>query len=409
MKNYWISLLLLLAFSACLTVQSAAARGHKGEARTFYGADSITFYQTGEEKYESLIRDMQAARHHIHCEYFIFANDQIANRILNVLRQKAQMGVECRLVIDGYYDRQRGYHYDRKLKQLREQGVQVYIYEPYEFPFIHRVLRDHRKIVVIDGRIGYTGGFNVADYNAKGKPDVYGGYIDTHVRLEGSAVEGLQFLFCQHFEQAGGAGFDGDKYYPYTSTLSLGEGQYPVAVLERGRQCKAKKREMRHAVVQFIDSAKDSLHIISPYLLPIPSVRWALRRAIKRGVHVEVLFSEKGDTPMFDAGNLSYARHIRRHGAEIWLYDGAFQHSKVMMADGKACMVGSVNLDSRAMRWNEEVAVIIQDENSTQWLDSSFIADQQESRRLTKDIYRNLPFAKRIKGFFANYFLSWCL
>lgn len=374
-----------------------------------YDVDSIAIYQSGQAKYDALLNDMQQAQDHIHCEYFIFANDVIASRVLDVMKQKAKEGVKCRLLIDGYYDRQRGYNYASKLKTLREQGIEIYIYEPYTFPFLHRVLRDHRKIVVIDGRVGYTGGFNVADYNIKGKP-AYGGYVDTHVRLEGACVEGLQFLFSQHFEKAGGQGFDGDRYYPYTAEESLygGEGA-SVAIIERGRQCQVKKAEMRRATVKLIDSAKDSLHITSPYLLPIPSVRRALRRAIGRGVHVEVLFSEQGDTPILDAGNIYYAKLLQKRGAEIWLYEEAFQHSKVITSDGAVSMIGSVNLDSRAMRWNEEVAALVMDTTSTQWLDSSFVANQQSSHLLTPEYYKNLPFSRRIKGFFVNYLLSWCL
>lgn len=373
-----------------------------------YDVDSIQLYQSGKEKYESLLRDMLQARHHIHCEYFIFANDEIAHRLLDVMRQKAKEGVECRLVVDGYYDRQRHYNYKKRLSQLRQQGIQVYVYEPFQFPFVHRVPRDHRKIVVIDGKVGYTGGFNVADYNIKGKP-AYGGYIDTHVRLEGQAVEALQFLFSQHFEHAGGEGFDGALYYPYTGSGYVAEGTSGVSIIERGRQCRAKKKEARVAIRKFINSTKDSLHITSPYFLPTLGVRYAIHKALKRRVHVEVLFSEGGDTPIFDAGNLSYARHLQKQGAEVWLYEGAFQHSKIMMADGEKCMVGSINLDYRALRFNEEVGAIIYNPDATQWLDSAFVQNQRSSHKMTEGYYKNLPFSTRIKGFFANYFFSWGL
>ena len=419
-QNRWISFFLLV--SLCLLCPAGMwGRSNKKkpldlqayfdqQGITTYDADSIALYQSGAAKFEALLQDMRQAKHHIHCEYFIFAHDQIAKKLLDVMRLKAMEGVKCRLLVDGYYDRQRGYNYRYRLEKLRKEGIDIQVYEPYVFPFIHRVLRDHRKIVVIDGKVAYTGGFNVADYNIEGKPQVYGGYVDTHVRLEGPCVEGLQFLFGEHFEKAGGEGFDGGDYYPYTAEgYSLQTNRPDVVVLERGRQCKSKKAEMRHAVVKFIDAAQDSLHITSPYLLPPPSVKRALRRALRRGVKVEVLYSETGDTPIFDAGNVYYSRRLQRRGAEVWLYREAFQHSKVLMADGVRSMVGSVNLDSRALRWNEEVAVVMMDSVSTQWLDSAFIANQQNAQPLSRDYYRNLPFSKRIKGYFANYFLSWCL
>lgn len=389
------------------------------QAIPVYEADSICFFSDGEGKFRSLLADMRNARHHIHAEYFIFANDSIGDLMIDVMRQKARQGVECRLVIDGYYDVTRGYGYSTRLRELRADGIDVRIYEPYVFPYIHRVLRDHRKIVVIDGRIGYTGGFNVADYNIHGKPGIYGGYNDMHVRLEGSCVEGLQHLFSEHFEACASArgsarGFDGSAYYPYTAAVLEGSDVLPpdaesVCILERGRQNHRKKAEMRRAIVQMIDASRDSLHISSPYLLPTPAVRRALLRAIRRGVHVEILFSEQGDTPLFDYGNLHYCRSLQRRGAEVWLYQDAFQHSKVIMSDGSSCLVGSVNLDYRATRWNEEVAALILSHDATSWLDSAFVANQASSRRFDSQYYRNLPLATRIKGLFADYFLSWCL
>lgn len=389
--------------------------------------DPVRFYQSGAEKFAALLDDMQSARHHIHCEYFIFADDSIGHRMIDVMRQKAAEGVEVRLVIDGYYDVCRGYHYGKRLEQLRADGIDIRIYEPYVFPYVHRVLRDHRKIVVIDGRVGYTGGFNVADYNIQGKPGVYGGYVDTHVRVEGPAVDGLQSLFAGHFVKAGGRDFGhGADYYPHealtvtdstsaaTGTLTVKEktsaDSLPViTVVERGRQSWAKKAEMRRAVVRFIDRTTDSLHIQSPYLLPTYRIRRALRKAQERGVKVEVLYSETGDTPLFDAGNVHYSRKLQRRGARVWLYADAFQHSKVLTADGERCLVGSANLDYRAMRWNEEVALMMENQEAVQWLDSAFVVSKENARPMDGEYYQNLPFKYRLKGALADIFLSWCL
>ncbi len=371
--------------------------------------DAVRFYQSGTEKFAALLGDMLSARHHIHCEYFIFADDSIGHRMIEVMRQKAAEGVEVRLVIDGYYDVCRGYHYGKRLEQLRADGIDIRIYAPYVFPYVHRVLRDHRKIVVIDGRVGYTGGFNVADYNIQGKPGVYGGYVDTHVRVEGTAVDGLQRLFAEHFVKAGGRDFGhGADYYPHEA-LTATDSTLAITVVERGRQSWTKKAEMRRAVVRFIDRATDSLHIQSPYLLPTYRIRRALRKAQERGVKVEVLYSETGDTPLFDAGNVHYSRKLQRRGARVWLYADAFQHSKVLTADGERCLVGSANLDYRAMRWNEEVALVMDNREAVQWLDSAFVASKENARPMDGKYYRNLPFKHRLKGALADIFLSWCL
>lgn len=420
-----LTLFLILSLSSVLRASDSdlLMQYLRDQAIPVYEADSVSFYTTGREKFASLLADMRQARHHIHAEYFIFANDSIGSLFIDVMRQKAREGVECRLVVDGYYDVKRGYDYSSRLGQLRAEGIDIRIYEPYVFPYAHRVLRDHRKIVVIDGRIGYTGGFNVADYNINGKPGVYGDYRDMHVRLEGSCVEGLQHLFSEHFEacapsssslsSSSSKGFDGAVYYPYTAALTDGAARLntpeQVCILERGRQNRIKKAEMRRALVQVIDAATDSLYISSPYLLPTPAVRRALRRALKRGVQVDILFSEQGDTPLFDVGNVHFARTLQRRGAGVWLYADAFQHSKVITADGSYCLVGSVNMDYRATRWNEEVAALIFSPVASVWLDSAFVSNKAQSHQLNDEYYRNLPFAKRIKGAFADYFLSWCL
>jgi len=371
-------------------------------AQTPAGVERVDFYQSGEKKFEALLADMQQARNFINVEYFIFANDQIADRLLTVMRRKAREGVKVRLIIDGYYDVDREYNYSKRLGMLRGDGIEVYIYNPFDFPYINHVLRDHRKIVVIDGRIGYTGGFNVADYNIHGKPGIYGSYVDTHVRLEGAVVSQLNNLFFEHFNRLSDE--DNAAVEVVAGTGKAGR----AAIVARGKY-DGRKKEMRKAVISFIDNANHDLYIQSPYLLPTPGVRRALRRAIQRGVKVHVMFSKKGDTPSFDLGNISYARKLQRKGAEVWLYQDAFLHSKVLTADGESCMVGSMNLDYRALRWNEEVGAVLYGSEPANWLDSAFVAAKENCVRMNDDYYSNLSRKTRISGHLIEYLLSWCL
>lgn len=362
-------------------------------------SNRVDFYQRGADKFEALLSDMQQAKEYLHVEYFIFANDQIGDRMLVMMRKKAREGVKVRLIIDGYYDVNRHYDYSKRLGMLRGDGIDVHIYNPYVFPYANHVLRDHRKIVVIDGRVGYTGGFNVADYNIHGKPGVYGSYVDTHVRLEGPAVVQLNDLFLEHFNRV-----SGEDIALSSDTLTDSN----VQIVARGRKDN-KKQQMRKAVISFIDGAKHDLYLQSPYLLPTPGVRRALRRALGRGVKVHVMFSEKGDTPSFDLGNVAYARTLQRRGAEVWLYRDGFLHSKVLTSDGTDCMVGSMNLDYRALRWNEEVGAVISDNAAAAWLDSTFVSAQEHCTRMDDLYYSNLPRKRRISGYLIDYFLSWCL
>lgn len=378
------------------------------QAEQIQPIEQVQFYQNGNDKFEALIADMQQARHHIHVEYFIFANDDIADRLLQVMRRKVRQGVKVRLIIDGYYDVKRDYNYRYHLGMLQADGIDVHLYNPYVAPYINHNLRDHRKIVVIDGRVGYTGGFNVADYNIQGKPGVYGSYVDTHVRMEGAAVEQLQSAFADHFVHVGGDPFEGEAYYPFTMGEERAGGDIRASVVERSRH-NGNRRTLRKSVVSMIDEAHHNLYIQSPYLLPTPGIRRALRRALRRGVDVNIMFSERGDTRMFDFANATYARKLQRRGAHVWLYEEGFLHSKVLTADGYSGMVGSMNLDYRAMRWNEEIAVRIFDTRFVRDLNVSFEKQKEHSKVFDEQYYKNLPIEYRISGHFIDYFLGWCL
>lgn len=377
------------------------------QAQTQVPVEQVDFYQNGSDKFEALLADMQKAKHHLHVEYFIFANDAIADRMLQVMRRKVREGVKVRLIIDSYYDVKREYNYRYRIGMMQADGIDVYLYDPYKFPYINHNMRDHRKIVIIDGKVGYTGGFNVADYNIKGKPGEYGGYVDTHVRLEGAVVEQLQALFNSHFEHVGGSPFGGENYFPYTYGLEC-DGNYEAAVIARGRH-DGKRRELRKAIVRFINNAQHDITIQSPYILPTPGVRRALRKALRRGVKVSVMFSEKGDLETLDLGNISYARQLQRRGAEVWLYQDAFLHSKVLTADGNTCMVGSMNLDYRALRLNEEVGVIVYGEKPTRQLNESFEKAKSNCIPMDDEYLKKLRLTRRISGRMIDYFFSWGL
>lgn len=368
----------------------------------------FTFFQSGSEKFEALLADMRAAQHSIHAEYFIFANDSIGSEVLSVMVQKAAQGVEAQLLIDGYYDRKRGYNYASRLDSLRALGLDVRLYDPYRFPYFNHALRDHRKIVVIDDSIAYTGGFNVADYNIQGKPGIYGAYIDTHVRLVGEGVAQLQQVFAQHFNALAHSPSSTSRRVPEVPAASPEPG-VGVQALVRSHASRAAQRQMRDSIAALINAAHDSLLITSPYFLPPLGIRKALKRALQRGVKVSVMFSNTGDTPLLDHANKHYALKLVRQGAQVWLYQDGFLHSKVLTADGEVALVGSANLDCRALRFNEEVAVLIRHPEAAAWLDSAYLQHQTASVQLTPATYRKMSARRRILGFIADNLLYWGL
>lgn len=378
-----------------------------------YAFDRINVYTNGTDKFNSLFADIRQAKTSIDVEYFIFANDSIGQCTIGHLLDAARRGVKVRLVIDGYKDHERGYGYDGpRLDSLRQQGIDVQIFDPWRRPYLCHVLRDHRKIVVIDQKIGYIGGLNVADYYINGDPEVYGGWRDTHIRITGEAVEGL----IRYFDNAWNISVHGTDYERQLRATAVNvavpdsdlcvTGSKKVVYFERSRVSKQKKSETRNAIIAAFNTAQDTLRIVSPYFLPTHTVRKALVNAIDRGVKVQILFSREGDNALLSAGNQHFSKRLLRHGAEVFLYRGAFHHSKIMMVDGSHSMVGSANLNSRSLKWDYEASCFVFDPEVTAELNAIFEQDCTNSDIMTIDDYRQKPLGKRLLGWLANRILT---
>jgi cardiolipin synthase len=380
-----------------------------------YSAGRVEVFPDGPSKFADLLHVIDAARHHIHVEYFIFADDSIAHVVMDHLRQRAAAGVEVRLVVDDFKSVSRHYGFTAsRLAELRAQGIDIHMYSPFRFPYVNHIARDHRKIVVVDGRVGYVGGLNVSDYYLRGNAESYGEWRDTHVRIAGPAVETLQRYFAQSFTASGGTEFDGVDYYPYTlsadtvdlSYLRLPPGDMPTRGLTFVERSREQKAQMRRAFIAAFNSARERLLIVSPYFLPTTDVRRALLRALDRGVDVRILLSYESDEPLLVSGNLNFARRLMRHGAHIYLYRGAFHHSKILMVDDSYSMVGSANLNSRSLRWDYEASCFIFSPEVTGRLTEIFNNDLQQSDLMTDSLYRTFPRMSRLKGAVVNHLLT---
>jgi cardiolipin synthase len=378
-------------------------------------AGRVEVFPDGTSKFDDLLHVIDRARHHIHVEYFIFADDSIAHVMLDHLRRKAAEGVEVRLVIDDYKAVARHYGFTAKRRaQLRAEGIDVRMFSPFRFPYVNHIARDHRKIVVVDGRVGYIGGLNVSDYYIRGDEESYGAWRDTHVRIAGPAVETLQRYFLQTFIASGGTAYDGADYYPYTLTdndvaldyLQLPAGDLPTSGITFVERSKAHKAQMRQSFVAAFNSAREKLLIVSPYFLPTTSVRRALIRAIDRGVDVRILLSYDSDEPLLINANFNFARRLMKHGARVYLYRGGFHHSKILMVDDSYSMVGSANLNSRSLRWDYEASCFIYSPEVTARLTEIFERDLESSDLMTDSIYHSFSRASRLKGSLVNHLLT---
>lgn len=387
------------------------------EGVSFSHDNSVTLLTSGREKFQDMFAAIRQARKSIHLEYFNFRNDSIANALFDLLAQKVTEGVEVRALFDGFGNDSNNRPLRKKhVEYQRSRGIQLYEFDPIRFPWINHVFhRDHRKIVVIDGRIAYTGGMNVADYYIKGT-EVVGEWHDMHCRIEGEEVNTLQRIFLRMWNRVTGENVSGDQYFRQEWDKSAFTRLKPDTTSTAGRKmvCIANRephrtpKVMRRFYVGAINSAKDSIKLLNPYLTLTHSVKKAIKRALKRGVKFEVMLAEKSDIPLTPDCAFYNLHWMMKKGAEVWIFQGGFHHTKVIMVDGKFCTVGSTNLDARSLRWDYEENAIIIDKPTTHELSTLFDRDKQRSFRLTRANWKTWKSrGQRFKCWFAHLFATW--
>ena len=371
----------------------------------------VTLLMSGQQKFDDMFKAIRQARHSIHLEYFNFRNDSIASLLFDILREKRKEGVEVRALFDGFGNDSNNQPLLKKhIRSLRADSIDIREFDPIQFPWVNHIWpRDHRKIVVIDGKIAYTGGMNVADYYIKGTEQV-GEWRDMHCRIEGGAVNELQLIFARIWQQTTGEDIWRPEYFrayqpndflhlkPDTTQTA---GHKLVGIVNR--EPHTTNKVMRQFYVGAIHAAQDSIRIINPYLTLIPSVNRALRQALLRGVKVDIMVSAKSDIPLTPDCVFYNAHKLMKRGAKVWLYQPGFHHSKIMMVDGLFCTVGSTNLDARSLRFDYEENAVIIDRCTTKELDDMFNRDITNSVLLTPEVWDEFrtPWQK-FRGWFAH-------
>ena len=381
----------------------------------FSNNNSVTLLTTGQEKFDDLFKAIDQAHSSIHLEYFNFRNDSINNELITRLAKKAKEGIEVRAIFDGFGNASNNRPMrKRHLKEIRKKGIEIYEFKPMAFPWIQDIFnRDHRKIVVIDGKIGYTGGMNVADYYIKGTKAV-GEWHDMHCRIEGDAVNTLQKIFLQMWNKVSGQNVHGAKYYRGISNANYIKGLKADTCKSAGHQMVGIINREPHVskdIIRFfyekaINDAKDSIKIINPYFTLSPKLRTALKNAAKRGVKVEIMLSVKSDIPLTPDCSYYNAHKLMKDGCTIWLFEPGFHHTKIILVDGKFCTIGSANLNSRSLRWDREVNAVVIDKGITKELDTIFENQKKKCFKLTEEKWNKwrTPWQK-LKGK-LGYFLS---
>ncbi len=401
--------------------------------------NQLKLLKSGKAKFADLFEGVRRAKHHIHLEYFNFRNDSIAGALFELLGQKAAEGVEVRALFDDFGNMSNNQPLKKKhLKAIREMGIDIHKFDPIRFPYVNHVLkRDHRKIVVIDGREAYTGGMNVADYYLNGLPEI-GCWRDMHMRVEGPAVDDLQRIFIGMWKKVTKEQIAGDDYFYSEEKALLNEPDLNVDVHHEvsdslpllqvvqaeldsvhpgigpmhkdvelaitDRKPGVTPKLIRRAYAESINHADNKIQLINPYFVPTHSIKKALKRAIKRGVDLEIMISSQSDIPFTPDATIYFAYKLVKRGAKVFMYDEGFHHSKIMMVDNTFCTLGSANLNSRSLRYDYEVNAFIFDKGVTQELIDMFEEDKNASTELTREYWKNRTHWKRFLGWFANLF-----
>ncbi len=415
LRTLLITLVACLSFVAEVSAQtsdSLIVSQLQREGIRFSRDNSVTLLMNGQEKFDDMFCAIRQARSSVHLEYFNFRNDSIASLLFDLLAQKVKDGVEVRALFDGFgNDSNNQPLRKRHLKDIRSKGIEIYEFDPVRFPWINHVFhRDHRKIVVIDGQIAYTGGMNVADYYIKGTPQV-GEWRDMHCRIEGSEVNTLQKIFLKIWNKTAKQNVGGDKYFRGECGGDGFEGLKPDTCATAGRKMvgiinrepHTSNKIIRTFYINAINNAKDSIKLVNPYLTLTTKVKKALKRAAKRGIKLEIMVSARSDIPLTPDCVFYNVHKLMKRGADVYIYKPGFHHTKIIMVDGRFCTVGSANLNSRSLRFDYEENAVIIDPCTTAELSRMFDSDKARSFKLTPANWKKFrtPW-QRFVGWFSH-------
>lgn len=379
---------------------------------TFSNDNQVTLLMNGQEKFDDLFKAIDQARKSIHMEYFNFRNDSINRLLISHLAPKVKEGVEVRLLFDGFGNISNNQPMRRSdLDSIRAKGIEIYEFNPVRFPFINDIWsRDHRKIVVIDGLIAYTGGMNVADYYINGTPQV-GEWHDMHCRIQGTEVNTLQAIFLRMWNKVTKQNIHGPQYFRGLGLDDYFMGLKPDTCCTAGhkkvgiinREPHTSNKIIRDFYTNAINLAKDSIKLINPYFTLNHGVKKALRKAVKRGVKVEIMLSIRSDIPLTPDCGFYNAHKLMKRGCTVWMYKPGFHHTKVIMVDGRFCTVGSANLNARSLSWDYEENAVIIDPCTTNELNRLFDSEKSQSFLLTPEKWKQwrTPW-QRFRGWFAH-------
>lgn len=347
--------------------------------------NSVKILVNGEEKFPEVLKVLKEARHHIHLEYYIYEDDETGREIERVLIQKASEGVQVRFIYDDFGSR----HIRKTLaRRLRENNIKAFpFYEISYIAFANRInYRNHRKIIVVDGKTAFVGGINISDRyrNTENQEKTF--WRDTHLRIDGPGVQYLQYLFVGDWNFCANKKLrPTSELFPPMSAYSKGENKI-VQIASGGPD--SESPTILYSTLQAINLATKEILITTPYFIPGDSLIDALSMAALSGINVKLLVPEKSDSKIVNAASRAFYGDLLRVGVEIYLYKKGFVHAKTLVADKKVAIIGTANMDIRSFDLNFEVNALVYDTEIATQLSDIFYQDLKDSEQIDPIAWR---------------------
>ncbi|WP_088825401.1 cardiolipin synthase [Listeria goaensis] len=361
--------------------------------------NKLTLLTNGEETFPAIIQALKQAKNHIHIQYYIYKSDEIGTEIRDILIERAKAGVEVRFMYDAWGTAKLS---EQFLEPMREVGIHIHAFDPIRSIWIARTanLRNHRKIIVIDGQIGFTGGLNIGEEYRSNTPD-FAVWRDTHIQIEGMAVIELQESFLVDWvymeNKAGSADL-------FISEAGIDQYFSPKPVGNEWAQVVYggpydKEKYVRDAMLDLIDSAQESVWITSPYFVPDEESLAVIRRVALSGIDVRIILPGKGDRGISFHGSNSNIETMLEAGAKVYAYrDDSFVHAKLLLIDGERAAVGTANFDIRSFRLNHELMVFLYErDQAIVKMERDFEADFEVSKLYTMEDIRKKSWYVKMK------------
>jgi cardiolipin synthase len=358
--------------------------------------NQVEILQDGKITFERIFEDLEKAKQYIHIQYYILEEGILADKLFVILSRKVKAGVTVRIIYDavGSWDLSKDF-----IKKMAAAGIQIFPFMPVRFgKYANKInYRNHRKIIVIDGIIGFTGGANIADKYLENK-NSKNNWRDTHLKIEGNAASSLQMIFLSDWYFV-----TGEYLFQKKDFFSIElKGGVPIQIVTSGPD--SDYSSIKQEYFSLITHAEKYIYIWTPYFIPDENIMFSLQTAALSGVDVRMILPAESDSALLKWSTRSYVEELLRAGVKIFFYKKGFLHSKVLIADDLVASVGTANVDERSFENNFEVNAMIYDQRICEELKSQFAIDQANSEPILYQAFKLRPSGERFKESMAKLF-----